>query len=76
MLARKRLGNHGGSRTRVCGGVRLAFPDSTGGLRDMSRALLLMNGWIVKRATVTHTRCLVGWSLVRRSLDLWHGARR
>ena len=42
----------------------------------MSRALLLTNGWIVKRATVTHRRCLGGWSLVRRSLDLRHGVRR
>jgi hypothetical protein len=36
---------------------------------------LPMNGWIVKRATVAHRRCLVGRSLVRRSLDLRHGAR-
>ena len=32
-----------------------------------------MNGWIVKRATVTHRRCLVGWSLVRRSLGVRNG---
>jgi hypothetical protein len=34
-----------------------------------------MNGWIIKRATVTHGRCLFGWSLVRRSLDVRNGVR-
>ena len=35
-----------------------------------------MNGWIVKRATVmTHRRCQVGWSLVRRYLGVRNGVR-
>jgi hypothetical protein len=34
-----------------------------------------MNGWIVKRATVTRRRCMVGWSLGRRSLGVRNGVR-
>ena len=34
-----------------------------------------MNGWIIKRATVTHRRCRVPWSVVRRSLRARNGVR-
>jgi hypothetical protein len=34
-----------------------------------------MNGWIVKRAAVTHRRCRVGRALVRRSLGVRNGVR-